>query len=183
MTFDVPPPAEQRNIIDRFAAKKIEDTIAKKNNALRKKEAKLQMKQERRDRLRQQGVDVPPSELEGFYSSDSSDSDSSLSSLDERFEKLQHEMDKVELKAKDELRKVNDGAKAGKIMEKREKEIRKIEEKRMKLGEKAAEKRERRRRRGEKRGSKAMGRKEDEPAKDIKMIERMDYILIENLYV
>jgi len=181
LTLDVPPPTEQRNIIDRLAAKQIQDTIKKKSDELHKEDAKLQRRQEKLDRSRLQSANASSSAPESLYYSDSSDSGSSVLSLYERLEKSQREIDKINREAADELRRTRNDSKARKIEEKRHKEIEKIEEKRGKLDEKIREKQEKRGRKFDKRESKAARRQEDKIAKDAKKIGRMEYILIENL--
>ncbi|KAI4686861.1 uncharacterized protein J4E84_005232 [Alternaria hordeiaustralica] len=127
LSFNVPPPMEQRNALDRMAAKQIERRIRKKE--------------------------------EKSYSSDSSSS--SLSSTSSIGESALTSHDEVNGKQK--------------------RRSDKAERKRAKKEERKARKEERRSKKQERKGEKAHGKKGKKLEKDQRMVEKMDYIVIEPL--
>lgn len=165
LTFDVPAPTEDRNIIDRLTEKQVQRRVKKKEKKKGKRARKMRRKQSRQERRQ--------SERNGtsdFIDSDSGSSSScSSSGSDSDMEHLNRKTEIVCLKADEKL----EGAshkEAKDIQKKRDEKLRKIEEKMEKAEESERKKREKT---DKKRGK--------HHAKDHKKANKMEFIVIESL--
>lgn len=168
LTTDVPPPTKQRNILDRIAAKQVDKTTEKKDKKLRKKQQNAQRKQESIERMRRSGYHIERHEV---YVDDgsSSESDSSSDSVDSKIARLDRETEKINRKADAELNKKG-SSKADKIEYERSKELAKVQQEKDKLGKKL-----------NKKLGKAQGRSLKRDSKAENKVNKMEYIVIENL--
>ncbi|KAF4815604.1 hypothetical protein CGCSCA5_v007118 [Colletotrichum siamense] len=172
LTFDVPPPTKDRNIIDRLTEKQVQRRVKKKERKKGKRARKMRRKQSRQERRQ--------SERNGtsdFIDSDSgSSSSSSSSSSDSDMEHLNRKAEIVCSKADEKL----EGAshkEAKDIQKKRDEKLRKIEEKMEKAEESERKKREKTDKKREKRAKK----RGKHHAKDHKKANKMEFIVIESL--
>lgn len=170
LTTDVPPPTKQRNILDKIAAKQVDKTTEKKEKGLHKKQRKAQHKQESIERLRGNGYNIQDEHHEVYIDDgSSSDSDSSMDSVESKIAKLDGEIRKINRKADAELLEKGP-SKAAKIESERSKELAKVEWEKTKRERKINKKLGKAQEKGQKRDSKIE-----------KKVVRMEYIVIESL--
>ncbi|KAJ0374631.1 hypothetical protein COL26b_007098 [Colletotrichum chrysophilum] len=117
LTFDVPPPTKDRNIIDRLTEKQIQRRVKKKEKKKGKRARKMRRKQSRQERRQSERNGTSDSDMEHLNRK----AEIVCSKADEKLEGASHK------EAKD-------------IQKKRDEKLRKIEEKM----EKTAKKREKR---------------------------------------
>ncbi|UKZ57913.1 hypothetical protein TrVGV298_011774 [Trichoderma virens] len=155
LSFNVPPPSEQRNIIDRLSAKQVESQMKKSEKKNRKKLLELREKDAKMSRR-------SPAPM-GYAGSDSSDS-----SWEDEQQELDDKIRKIHRKADEKLVDASP-RQASKIEEKREKEIRKIEREQRKLDKEV-----------EKKMSKALRKQDKKLSEDGRKAGRMEFIVVEN---
>ncbi|KKP03994.1 hypothetical protein THAR02_03909 [Trichoderma harzianum] len=153
LSLDVPPPSEQRNIIDRMSAKQVESQIKRSEKSNRKELLKLREKDSKMARRSQ-----------GHSGGDSSDSswEDEQRELDEKIQKIQRKADE----------KLADASprQASRIEERRAKEMRKIEREQKKLDKEV-----------EKKMSKASRKEDKNLSKDGRKAGRMEFVVVENI--
>ncbi|KAK2740956.1 hypothetical protein CKAH01_18555 [Colletotrichum kahawae] len=123
LTFDVPPPTKDRNIIDRLTEKRIQRRVKKKEKKKGKRARKMrrkQSRQERRQSKRHGTSDFIDSDLSSSSSSSSSSSDSDVEHLNRKAE--------IVWSNADEKLQGASHKKAKDIQKKRDEKLRKIEE-------------------------------------------------------
>ncbi|KAF4832280.1 hypothetical protein CGCTS75_v004520 [Colletotrichum tropicale] len=171
LTFNVPPPTKDRNIIDRLTEKQVQRRVKKKKKK-GKRARKMRRKQSRQER--RQSERNGTSDFIDFDSGSSSSSSSSSSDSD--IEHLNRKAEIVCSKADEKL----EGAshkEAKDIQKKRDEKMRKIEEKMEKAEESERKKREKTDKKKEKRAKK----RGKHHAKDHKKASKMEFIVIESL--
>ncbi|KAK0758682.1 hypothetical protein N5P37_009081 [Trichoderma harzianum] len=153
LSLDVPPPSEQRNIIDRLSAKQVESQIKKSEKSNRKELLKLREKDSKMARRSQ-----------GHSGGDSSDS-----SWEDEQRELDEKMQKIQRKADEKLADASP-RQASRIEERRAKEMRKIEREQRKLDKEV-----------EKKMSKASRKEDKKLSKDGRKAGRMEFVVVENI--
>lgn len=153
LSLDVPPPSEQRNIIDRLSAKQVESQIKKSEKSNRKELLKLREKDSKMARRSQ-----------GHSGGDSSDS-----SWEDEQRELDEKMQKIQRKADEKLADASP-RQASRIEERRAKEMRKIEREQKKLDKEV-----------EKKMSKASRKEDKKLSKDGRKAGRMEFVIVENI--
>lgn len=153
LSLDVPPPSEQRNIIDRMSAKQIESQIKRSEKSNRKELLKLREKDSKMARRSQ-----------GHSGGDSSDS-----SWEDEQRELDEKMQKIQRKADEKLADASP-RQASRIEERRAKEMRKIEREQKKLDKEV-----------EKKMSKASRKEDKKLSKDGRKAGRMEFVVVENI--
>ncbi|EQB59445.1 hypothetical protein CGLO_00169 [Colletotrichum gloeosporioides Cg-14] len=174
LTFDVPPPTKDRNIIDRLTEKQIQRRVKKKEKKKGKRATKMRRKQSRQER--RQSERNGTTDLIDSDSSSSSSSSSFSSSSDSDMEHLNRKAEIVCSKADEKL----EGAshkEAKDIQKKRDEKLRKIEQRMEKAEESERKKREKTAKKREKRAKK----RGKHHAKDHKKANKMEFIVIESL--
>ncbi|KAH8649379.1 hypothetical protein BX600DRAFT_475026 [Xylariales sp. PMI_506] len=192
LSFDIPPPATQRSIINKISAKQIEQRIKKKQEKDIKSHRKQYNALQKVDKAQLQNNVSSPSRIhsESGYLSNSSfstvSSTSSLSSLVSDLFELDCEIEEVNHKTNRTILK--DPRKANKANREKDKEIQKIEEKKEKLirkREMAALKSEgkqvKQTKKREEQAVKSLHKVEEKIKKEERKIDGMQFILIENL--
>jgi hypothetical protein len=174
LTMDVPPPTKQRNVLDKIAAMQLQRAITKQEKAIRKKQTQAEEKHERIKRLQgsKYGIHQDQEYDRDDFVEDgsSSDSDSSVRSIERDVQRLGCKSEKVNQKIDSRLAKSRDRSKVAEIERKRSEELAKLESERQKL-ERGLGKRMK------ERAEKQQSRSE----KSEKSLKRMDYIVIENI--
>lgn len=170
LTTDVPPPTKQRNILDKIAAKQLENKAEKKEKVLRKKQQKAQQKMESMERLRGNRYNIQNEDHKVYIDGgSSSDSSSSTDSSESKMAKLENDIKKINLKADTESMKKG-SSKAAKIGHERSKELAKVQREKDKLERRINRRLEKGQERGRKRDSKIE-----------KNVLKMEYIVVESL--
>ncbi|KAL7931208.1 hypothetical protein V8C35DRAFT_329736 [Trichoderma chlorosporum] len=156
LSVDVPPPSEQRNVIDRLSARQIESQIKRNEKKNREKLQKLREKDSKTSRK-------SPAHM-GHSGSESSNSswEDEQRELDEKIRKIQRKADEKLVDASPRQ--------ASRIEEKRAKEMRKIEREQRKLDKET-----------EKKMSKASKKDDKNLSKDGRKAGRMEFIIVENV--
>ena len=174
LTTEVPPPTQQRNILDKIAAIQLKRTTEKKEKSIKKKQREAEEKHERVKRMHgsEYGIHQGQEYNGGDFTEDgsSNDSDSSLRSIERQFQHLDQKSKKVNQKAGAELAKRKGTSKAAEIESKRSKELAKLDSERQKLEKKVDKNME-----GKAKRAQSMSDKSEKPLK------RMEYIVIENV--
>lgn len=163
LDLDVPPPAEQTNVLDKISAKQVSRKISKDE----KKE------------LEKQGKQIKEQRKKSNNRSDDSDA-SSVISLECELQSLERKIDRINEKAEERKRNAKDSRKFDKIEEKRVEEVEKVEKEIRKNERDLKKKTDKASKKAEKRESKACGSsKEDD--KDRKKAGKLEWIVIESV--
>ncbi|KAK1635580.1 hypothetical protein BDP81DRAFT_322000, partial [Colletotrichum phormii] len=158
LTFEVPPPSKERNLVDRMTEKQIERAVKKKDKQTEKK----------RGKVRESNQDQPRDESKYVEYLDGSLNDKKVLKMEKRYNKRQRKMEKVERKAAEKLEGTGP-LESKEIKRKKEKKIRKAEKKCQRLDgheEKAI--------------STAAEKRSKSHAKDRKKAEKIEFLLIES---
>jgi hypothetical protein len=170
LSFDVPPPTPQRNIIDRISAKQVQSKIAKKDKKQRKQHQKAIEKQKSLEKKRD---GHEPMASDGYNSDSSSSSSSSSSSGSSSYRGTDKRIRKINAKAEQDL--MSKGPKkAAEIEQKRCKEVRKATEKHDKREQKREKELKKKISKDDKESEKRMG-------KDVEKLRKLEYVVIESL--
>ncbi|KAF4775626.1 hypothetical protein HER10_EVM0012678 [Colletotrichum scovillei] len=157
LSFEVPPPSKERNIVDRMTEKQIERAVKKKEK----------QRERKRSKIRNSNQDQLHDESKYVQCSDGSLTDKKVLKFEKRYERNQRKMEKAERKAAEKLDK-KEPLESKKIKRKEEKKIRKAEKKCQRLDEQ-----------GEEANSRRADKMIKSQAKDRKKSEKMEFLLIE----
>ncbi|KAK1687578.1 hypothetical protein BDP55DRAFT_630773 [Colletotrichum godetiae] len=158
LTFEVPPPSRERNLVDRMTEKQIERAVKKNDKQREKKQGKV----------RESHQDQPRDESKYVENLDGSINDKKVLKMEERYNKSQRKMEKAERKATEEVKGIGP-LDSKEIKRKEEKKIRKAEKKCQRLDgheEKAI--------------SKAAEKRNKSHEKDKKKAGKIEFLLIES---
>ncbi|EXF77138.1 hypothetical protein CFIO01_01785 [Colletotrichum fioriniae PJ7] len=158
LTFEVPPPSKERNLVDRMTEKQIERAVKKREKQREKK----------RSKIKKSNQDQPRDGPKHVECLDGSLTDKKVLKLKKQYERNQLKMEKAERKAAEKLDKKGP-LESQEIKRKKEKKIRKAEKKCQRLDEYEEEAISKRAEEGSK-----------SQAKDGKKSEKIEFLLIES---
>ncbi|KXH42221.1 hypothetical protein CSIM01_08973 [Colletotrichum simmondsii] len=158
LSFEVPPPSKERNLVDRMTEKQIERAVKKKEK----------QRERKRSKIRNSNQDQPRDESKYVQCLDGGLTDKKVLKLEKRYERNQRKIEKAERKAAEKLDK-KEPLESKKIKRKEEKKIRKAEKKCQRLDE-----------HGEEASSGRADKMIKSQAKDRKKSEKMEFLLIES---
>ena len=174
LTTEVPPPTQQRNVLDKIAAMQLRRAAKKQETSIKKKQGQAEEKHERMKRLQGSKYGIHRDQeydIEDFVDdSSSSDSDSSVKSIEREVQRLERKSEKFNQKIDSRLAKSKGGSKVVKIESKRCKELAKLDSEREKLETELDKKMKERAKKVQSRNRKGE-----------KIRKRMEYIVIENV--
>jgi hypothetical protein len=169
LRFDVPPPAEQKNVLDKIAAKQVSRKISKREKKQVEEEEKKLKEREKHIRKAAKNSNSSVPDIGFDMGADDSDA-SSIISLNREMRLLERKIEEIEQKADEKRRKTEKPKKLAEIEEKRVEEIEKVE-KEIRKTERDLE------RKHEKSGMKAWKRQD----KEMEKVGKLRWIVIKNL--